>query len=320
MAADGDETMVMSWSDVEDTPVAKNSAPTEDEHSVSVAPAEDTESPGREYMRDFIMRSRQTAAAESSSTIPPATKREPLGARSPNRGTPTTTKRKHEDEDEEGEQPSPKKAKVDDKAKAVPKKGKQTKTARQKSNLEIDMVDFPTTQATELSTPTPADAATLAASPPMTRRSSRLRSQDITGGPKSSLPTPIKLTRAGAGRGSLGRKPRSAEQELDRKTRSNTKKNMGDAESPAEVLTRIKGQAEEDSDVSEGSAGGRRVGWKDPLEKVQGSSPKKGRATPKGKATRSKTGVTKPKATRAAKVAEGAKPQRVTRSSARNGV
>ncbi|RGP65713.1 hypothetical protein FLONG3_9106 [Fusarium longipes] len=324
-ADNADETLAISWSDVEDTPTQNSpahneqpvsAAPAEDEQAVSTTTAED-ESPGREYMRNFIKRSRQPTTTETGSPLPPSVKRQPLGDRSPNRGTPSMTKRKHEGGDEEEGKPSPKKAKVE-KTEAAPKKGKQTKTARQRSNLDIDMVDFPATQATELTTTTTTtttDAASQAASPPMTRRSSRLRSQDSTGGPKSSLPTPIKLTRAGAGRASLARKPRSAEQELDRKTRSNTKKNMGDAESPAEVLTRIKGQAEEDSDVSEGSASGRRVGWKDPLEKVQGSSPKKGRAT------QGKTGVTKPKATRAAKVAEGsAKPQRVTRSRARNGV
>ncbi|KAL3608747.1 hypothetical protein FPOAC2_03754 [Fusarium poae] len=290
-AGDADETLAVSWSDVEDSPI-------QSDNQHSAAPADD--SPNREFMRNFIKQTRQPTTTEAGSPITPAATRMPLGDRSPNRGTPLMAKRKHEDEDEEDDKPKPKKAKVE----ATPK----GRAARMKSNLTIDMVDFPATQDTESPVPTLADTADpQAVSPP--RRSSRLRA---TGGPKSSLPTPIKLSRAGAGRGSLARKPRSEEQELDRKTRSNTKKNMGDAESPAEVLTRIKDQAEEDSDVGEGSAGGRRVGWKDPLEKIQGSSPKK-------KATQGKTGVTKPKATRAAKVAEGPKSQRVTRSRARGG-
>ncbi|CEI67478.1 hypothetical protein FVEN_g5582 [Fusarium venenatum] len=290
-ADNADETLAVSLADVEDSPIQSNT-------STGIVPAE--ESPNRAFMRDFIRQTRQPTTTESGSPTTPAATRKPLGDRSPNRGTPLMAKRKHEDEDEEDDKPSPKKAKVE----ATPK----GKAARMKSNLTIDMVDLPETQDTESSVPTPGDTANAqAVSPP--RRSSRLRA---TGGPKSSLPTPIKLSRAGAGRASLTRKPRSEEQELDRKTRSNTKKNMGDAESPAEVLTRIKDQSEEDSDVGEGSAGGRRVGWKDPLEKIQGSSPKK-------KATRSKTGVTKPKATRAAKVAEGPKSQRVTRSRARGG-
>ncbi|CAG1999631.1 unnamed protein product [Fusarium graminearum] len=311
-AAGNDTTLAVPWPDVATPAPAQSSAstevvPAEDEHQ-SVA-AVDNDSPNREFMRSFIARTRQPTATESGSPTPLAATRKPLGALSPNRGTPMMAKRKHEGEDEdEEEKPSPKKAKLETRG----------KVARMKSNLDIDMVDFPATQVTESSVPTPTDAANEeAASPPTTRRSSRLRGQGA-GGPKSSLPTPIKLSRAGAGRGSLARKPRSEEQELDRKTRSNTKKNMGDAESPAEVLTRIKDQAEEDSDVGEGSAGGRRVGWKDPLEKVQGSSPKK-RAEPKGKATQGKTGVAKPKATRAAKVAEGPKSQRVTRSRARGG-
>ncbi|CAF3521829.1 unnamed protein product [Fusarium graminearum] len=311
-AAGNDTTLAVPWPDVATPAPAQSSAstevvPAEDEHQ-SVA-AVDNDSPNREFMRSFIARTRQPTATESGSPTPLAATRKPLGALSPNRGTPMMAKRKHEGEDEdEEEKPSPKKAKLETRG----------KVARMKSNLDIDMVDFPATQVTESSVPAPTDAANEeAASPPTTRRSSRLRGQGA-GGPKSSLPTPIKLSRAGAGRGSLARKPRSEEQELDRKTRSNTKKNMGDAESPAEVLTRIKDQAEEDSDVGEGSAGGRRVGWKDPLEKVQGSSPKK-RAEPKGKATQGKTGVAKPKATRAAKVAEGPKSQRVTRSRARGG-
>ncbi|CAF3556780.1 unnamed protein product [Fusarium graminearum] len=311
-AAGNDTTLAVPWPDVATPAPAQSSAstevvPAEDEHQ-SVA-AVDNDSPNREFMRSFIARTRQPTATESGSATPLAATRKPLGALSPNRGTPMMAKRKHEGEDEdEEEKPSPKKAKLETRG----------KVARMKSNLDIDMVDFPATQVTESSVPAPTDAANEeAASPPTTRRSSRLRGQGA-GGPKSSLPTPIKLSRAGAGRGSLARKPRSEEQELDRKTRSNTKKNMGDAESPAEVLTRIKDQTEEDSDVGEGSAGGRRVGWKDPLEKVQGSSPKK-RAEPKGKATQGKTGVAKPKATRAAKVAEGPKSQRVTRSRARGG-
>ncbi|KAF5231780.1 hypothetical protein FAUST_9075 [Fusarium austroamericanum] len=311
-AAGNDTTLAVPWPDVATPAPAQSSAstevvPAEDEHQ-SVA-AVDNDSPNREFMRSFIARTRQPTATESGSPTPLAATRKPLGALSPNRGTPMMAKRKHEGEDEdEEEEPSPKKARLETKG----------KVARMKSNLDIDMVDFPATQVTESPAPTPTDAANVeAASPPTARRSSRLRGQGA-GGPKSSLPTPIKLSRAGAGRGPLARKPRSEEQELDRKTRSNTKKNMGDAESPAEVLTRIKDQAEEDSDVGEGSAGGRRVGWKDPLEKVQGSSPKK-RAEPKGKATQGKTGVAKPKATRAAKVAEGPKSQRVTRSRARGG-
>ncbi|KAF5659730.1 hypothetical protein FDENT_13873, partial [Fusarium denticulatum] len=189
-----------------------------------------------------------------------------------------------------------------------------------------------TTTITSPSTDTPngKQVDELASDASVTRRSSRLRNQEHpSSAPKSSLPTPIKLGRAGAGR-SLPKKARSEEDELARKTRANTKRNMGKAEFPAEVLVRIADEAEKNSDQGEESerpATGRRVGWNQPLEKVQGEEPKKGRA--KGKATQGQTGISKPKAKRATKVATDlgmvangtpAKPQRVTRSSARSGV
>jgi hypothetical protein len=202
--------------------------------------------------------------------------------------------------------------------------------------LAIDMTDLPSASSTATTSTTTTTSDTpnrkqvdeLATNASVTRRSSRLRSQEHPSStPKSSLPTPIKLGRAGAGR-SLPKKARSEEDELARKTRANTKRNMGNAEFPAEVLVRIADEAEKNSDhgqESERPASGRRVGWNQPLEKVQGEEPKKGRA--KGKATQGQTGISKPKAKRATKVAADlgmvangtpAKPQRVTRSSTRS--
>ncbi|KAF4445863.1 hypothetical protein F53441_10424 [Fusarium austroafricanum] len=300
---------------------------------------EDYDSPGREYMREFIKRSRQSTATTTTTTetvspIAPAAKRQPLGARSPNRASPL--KRKHSDGAENDEASPVKKSKVEEKepevAKAVAKP--RTKARRRKAELEITMTDLPASKSDEADT-----------TAPVTRRSSRLRGQDNTSGaPKSSLPTPIKISRAGAGRNGGAKLPkaRSEEEELVRKTRANTKKNMGNAELPAEVLVRLASQVEDDSDgsrESEGSATGRRVGWNQPLTKVQGDEPKKGRAAPKakGKATQGEAGISKPKSTpkstpkakRVTKVAEDlgmvangtpAKPQRVTRSRARSGV
>lgn len=342
-----------------DQPTELSNAPEQPISNMEVAPAQeapaaddsrqDYDSPGREFMRNFIKRSRQAATTtDAGSPIAPINQRQPLGARSPNRGSPLKTKRKHEEDIDNDVQSPPKKVKTEEVAKtettkSAPKKGRRTKNSRQKSELEIDMTDLPT--AAPITT-TNKQVDELDMATPATRRSSRLRVQEtVSGAPRSSLPTPIKLNRAGAGRNggaNLTKKPRTEDQELDRKTRSNTKKNMGDAEFPSEVLVRLAGQVEEDSDVSqesEGSAGGRRVGWKTPLEKVQGETPKKGRAAPKGKgkATQGETGISKPKSTskstpkttRATKVAEGlgmvangtpAKPQRVTRSRARSGV
>ncbi|KAI6763917.1 hypothetical protein HG530_007706 [Fusarium avenaceum] len=345
----------------DDQPIELSNAPEQPIPNIEVAPAQeapaaddsrqDLDSPGREYMRNFIKRSRQAATTtDAGSPIAPINQRQPLGARSPNRGSPMKTKRKHEEDHETDVQSPPKKIKVEEvtetASKSAPKKGRRTKNSRQKSELEIDMTDLPAATPTTSSSTTDKQVDELDAVTPATRRSSRLRVQETaSGAPKSSLPTPIKLNRAGAGRNggaNLTKKPRTEDQELDRKTRSNTKKNMGDAEFPSEVLVRLAGQVEEDSDVSqesEGSAGGRRVGWKTPLEKVQGETPKKGRAAPKGKgkATQGETGISKPKSTskstpktaRATKVAEGlgmvangtpVKPQRVTRSRARSGV
>jgi hypothetical protein len=242
--------------------------------------------------------------------------------------------------DGDREETSPaKKTKVDaavEAAGSIRKVTRKTKAKRQKAELAIDMTDLPSASSTATTSTTTTTSDTpnrkqvdeLATNASVTRRSSRLRSQEHPSStPKSSLPTPIKLGRAGAGR-SLPKKARSEEDELARKTRANTKRNMGNAEFPAEVLVRIADEAEKNSDhgqESERPASGRRVGWNQPLEKVQGEEPKKGRA--KGKATRGQTGISKPKAKRATKVAADlgmvangtpAKPQRVTRSSARS--
>ncbi|EWY90064.1 hypothetical protein FOYG_07688 [Fusarium oxysporum NRRL 32931] len=338
--------------------------------------SQDLDSPNRDYLRAFINQNRRTTASatvtatattnessttpatntttttltpaaeitpaatttEAGSPIAPVTKRQPLGARSPNRGSPMKTKRKA-DGDREETSPA-KKTKVDaavEAAGSIRKVTRKTKAKRQKAELAIDMTDLPsasstattsTTTTTSSDTPNRKQVDDLATNVSVTRRSSRLRSQEHPSStPKSSLPTPIKLGRAGAGR-SLPKKARSEEDELARKTRANTKRNMGNAEFPAEVLVRIADEAEKNSDhgqESERPASGRRVGWNQPLEKVQGEEPKKGRA--KGKATQGQTGISKPKAKRVTKVAADlgmvangtpAKPQRVTRSSARS--
>lgn len=344
---------------------------------VEAAPAannggQDLDSPGRDYLRAFINQNRRTTATatagttttnesstaaatnttltpaaeiipavtttEAGSPIAPAAKRQPLGARSPNRGSPMKAKRKADCDNDE-ESPA-KKSKIDNaasEARSIRQVSRKTKAKRQKAELAIDMTDLPsasssTTNPTTSSSDAPngKQVDELASSTSATRRSSRLRSQETpSSAPKSSLPTPIKLGRAGAGR-SLPKKARSEEDELARKTRANTKRNMGKAEFPAEVLVRIADEAEKNSDHGEEPerpTSGRRVGWNQPLEKVQGEEPKKGRA--KGKATQGQTGISKPKAKRATKVAADlgmvangtpAKPQRVTRSSARSGV
>ncbi|KAG5823289.1 hypothetical protein H9Q74_006608 [Fusarium xylarioides] len=378
-ADNGDHTLVMEETPAkrdDETPAQQVKTPAAPPiQEVEAAPAannggQDLDSPGRDYLRAFISQNRRTTASattkefsttaatnttvltpaaeiipavtttEAGSPIAPAAKRQPLGARSPNRGSPMKVKRKAAcDADEE----SPaKKSKIDNAASeargSIRQVARKTKAKRQRAELAIDMTDLPsasnttttTSPSPSTSTPNGKQVDELASNASATRRSSRLRSQENpSSAPKSSLPTPIKLGRAGAGR-SLPKKARSEEDELARKTRANTKRNMGKAEFPAEVLVRIADEAEKNSDQGEESerpATGRRVGWNQPLEKVQGEEPKKGQA--KGKATQGQTGISKPKAKRATKVAADlgmvangtpAKPQRVTRSSARSGV
>ncbi|KAF5633429.1 hypothetical protein F52700_6121 [Fusarium sp. NRRL 52700] len=369
-AETGDQTLTVSWDDETPAQqVGTPAAPPVQEVEAAPAAhngGQDLDSPGRDYLRAFISQNRRTTASatvtaavttnesstaaatnpvtttltpaaeiipavtatETGSPMAPATKRQPLGARSPNRGSPVKTKRKA---DGDGNEPSPPKKLKTSQA------TRKTKAKRQKAELAIDMTDLPSTPSSSTTTTTTTSSAPngkqvdeLASNTSATRRSSRLRSQEHpSSAPKSSLPTPIKLGRAGAGR-SLPKKARSEEDELARKTRANTKRNMGKAEFPAEVLVRIADEAEKNShhgEESERPASGRRVGWNQPLEKVQGEEPKKGRA--KGKATQGQTGISKPKAKRATKVAADlgmvangtpAKPQRVTRSSARSGV
>ncbi|PCD34850.1 hypothetical protein AU210_007445 [Fusarium oxysporum f. sp. radicis-cucumerinum] len=336
-ADDGDRTLTIPWDD--ETPARQVDAPAAPPiQEVEAAAAvnngsQDLDSPNRDYLQITPA----ATTTEAGSPIAPVTKRQPLGARSPNRGSPMKPKRKA-DGDREETSPA-KKTKVDaavEAAGSIRKVTRKTKAKRQKAELAIDMTDLPSASSTATTSTTTTTSDTpnrkqvdeLATNASVTRRSSRLRSQEHPSStPKSSLPTPIKLGRAGAGR-SLPKKARSEEDELARKTRANTKRNMGNAEFPAEVLVRIADEAEKNSDhgqESERPASGRRVGWNQPLEKVQGEEPKKGRA--KGKATQGQTGISKPKAKRATKVAADlgmvangtpAKPQRVTRSSTRS--
>ncbi|KAF5003358.1 hypothetical protein FDECE_10088 [Fusarium decemcellulare] len=342
-------TQTVATPETQATP--KNTTPVQQAEPAPAPEArrQEYDSPGREYMREFIKRSRQSTTTETGSPIAPAAKRQPLVARSPNRGSPQKNKRKHEDDAADVQSPA-KKAKAttegkDDTKHSTPKRARRTKTSRQKAELEIDMTDSPaavddTTQTADV-TETQIDDLDMEG--PVTRRSSRLRTQtQPSGGPKSSIPTPIKLNRSGAGRNGgavLNSSVRSEQQDLTHQTRLNTRKNKGNAEYPAQVLAKHAETKQEDdsdssqtSDASSNTKKGKSVGWRDPIESVQEEKPKKGRTAAKAKATQGKTGITKPKAStpkakRATKVAENlgmvangtpAKPQRMTRSRTRS--
>ncbi|UPK98745.1 hypothetical protein LCI18_009680 [Fusarium solani-melongenae] len=334
-------------------PQLKTTPDTTPAHEAALTQTADTrrhdyDSPGREYMREFIKRSRQSIATttETGSPMAPIAKRQPLEARSPNRGSPQKNKRKHDDDSGEVQSPAKKvKPSKEEPKQTTPKRARRTKTTRQKTDLAIEMTDLPADaeEATAEVTETVEKQMELAeAEGPVTRRSTRLRSREQTSGaPKSSIPTPIKLNRSGAGRNGgtvLNSSVRSEQQDLTHQTRLNTKRNKGSAEYPAQVLAKhAETKSEDDSDASlasgESSAckGKKSVGWREPLESVQEEKPKKvGRPT-KAKVTQGKTGVAKPKSTaqkkRAVKAAEDlgmagngtpVKPQRVTRARTRS--
>ncbi|KAI8691955.1 hypothetical protein NCS56_00189600 [Fusarium sp. Ph1] len=337
-----------------DTPQVKTTPDTTPAQEAAPAQMTDTrrhdyDSPGREYMREFIKRSRQsiaTTTTETGSPMAPIAKRQPLEARSPNRGSPQKNKRKHDDDSGEVQSPAKKvKPSKEEPKQTTPKRARRTKTTRQKTDLAIEMTDLPADaeEATAEVTETVEKQTEVAeAEGPATRRSTRLRSREQTSGaPKSSIPTPIKLNRSGAGRNGgavLNSSVRSEQQDLTHQTRLNTKRNKGSAEYPAQVLAKhAETKGEDDSDASRASdessacKGKKSVGWREPLESVQEAKPKKGGRPTKAKVTQGKTGVAKPKSTvqkkRAVKAAEDlgmagngtpAKPQRVTRARTRS--
>ncbi|KAI8719823.1 hypothetical protein NCS52_00764500 [Fusarium sp. LHS14.1] len=348
------ETSPVETGLTETTPEVKmtpNTTPVEE-----AAPAQTTDtrrhdydSPGREYMREFIKRSRQsiaTTTTETGSPMASIAKRQPLEARSPNRGSPQKNKRKHDDDIGEVQSPAKKvKPSKEESRQTTPKRARRTKTTRQKTDLATEMTDLPTDaeEATAEVTETVEEQTEVAEDEgPVTRRSTRLRSREQTSGaPKSSIPTPIKLNRSGAGRNGgavLNSSVRSEQQDLTHQTRLNTKRNKGSAEYPAQVLAKhAETKGEDDSDASRASGessackGKKSVVWKEPLESVQEAKPKKGGRPTKAKVTQGKTGVAKPKSTaqkkRAVKAAEDlgmagngtpVKPQRMTRARTRS--
>lgn len=304
----------------------------------------DYDSPGRAYMRDFIRRSRpkRPSTTETGSPIALPTKRLPLEAKSPNAGSPHKTKRKLDTEQNEVSLAKPKEP-------AAKKARRTPKSTRQKSELEIEMNDHPVIDTIVASPQQAQDAddqedSAEMDSAPATRRSTRLRSlKGPSSGPKSSIPTAIKMGRSGAGRVAgavLNSSLRNEHQELANQTRSNTRKNKGNSEYPKQFLAKHAESKGSDSEEVQPQGNtttkrGKSVVWRDPLESFQEEKPeksKKAKPTAKTKPTLGKTGIAKPKTTtsqtkRASKMAESlgmvangtpAKPQRVTRARTRS--
>ncbi|KFG84508.1 hypothetical protein MANI_000501 [Metarhizium anisopliae] len=313
------------------------------------------DSPGRDYMRDFIKRTHRNrlSTTETGSPVAPAVRRAPLGIKSPNVESPQKGKRKADTENQDSDSslktsiaPLPKKVRRANnpgpEKKSLPDpKGKAPEVGPQNNDTKAKPISATNggTTTDKRSEEEQAETGT------GYRRSTRLRGQQPGYTAKSSIPTPINLRgRPNSGRAGFNR-PRNEEKELSNKTRKNTLKNRGNAEYPAQVLARYqqKGLGEESGEASrdpeeptKGANGRKCVGWKTPLEAHQGEDAKKSRiATMKGKniAKASGSGIAKPTRTmtaqkqqRTAKVAATlgmsqngtpAKPSRVTRSSTR---
>lgn len=304
----------------------------------------DYDSPGRDYMREFIKRSKpkpkRPSTTETGSPVPVVAKRQPLGVKSPNT-SPDKTKNKRKSEKENNSpvksfEPEAKKSRRDKpkQRKVMLESEKPTAENQLGAAAAIDTID-----AIEAAEEQEDDAKFDHES---SRRSSRLRSQEKPAGVKSSIPTPIKIGRAGS-RGSLN-SVRNEQQDLTNQTRMNTRKNKGSAEYPADMLDRLARQIAEEGElvVPEQAAqkdGARSVAWKNPLVHVQEEKEETKAATKKAKGlprpkTYGTSGIAKPttraKTTeqkeRTARLAEHfgmvgngtpAKPQRVTRSKAK---
>ncbi|KAI9155513.1 hypothetical protein HJFPF1_08097 [Paramyrothecium foliicola] len=285
----------------------------------------DDDSPGREYMREFIKRSkpRRLSTLENGSPVAQPAERLPLGAKSPNTASPQKAKRKLKEDSQ-----SPLKKSIE----PAPKRTRRTlKTPKRKDAMEID----------ELAAP---EAATLAADGTdeadahddvdmedgaMTRRSSRLRvlGKTTTANSKSAIPTPIKLNRPGTRRGAAGpvlnSSVRNEQQDLMHQTRLNTRRNKGNAEYPAQVLARRSQELQEEeveekmTEQSKATKDRKSVIWREPLEAHQEKS-KKGKTA--AKTAPQGSGITKPRKTAASQKSEGVepRPQRMTRSRTRS--
>ncbi|KAM0449856.1 hypothetical protein ACHAO4_007158 [Trichoderma viride] len=258
------------------------------------------DSPERDYMRDFIRRSKHRRPSTTALGSPIAqNQRQPLGARSPNMETQQPEKRKFESseggENEAAAEPAAKKIR---RTRSTP-----PKPAAAAAHADSGDEDPLSAAVAPPAAPIPAPSASDSSS----RRSTRLRARSAI--PKPSGPAaPVRVGRP-AGR------PRRTEQgtvDVVHQTRANTRRNKGKAEYPAQVLARqakAAGEAEEvvgaqGSDQPAGAAAvprtrrGKGVVWKEPLAdfheeaaKPQAAKPKRGR--PAGTAG-SKTAAVRP--------------------------
>ncbi|KAG5950625.1 hypothetical protein E4U53_004739 [Claviceps sorghi] len=322
------------------------------EEHMALEPKLFDDSPGRDYMRDFIRRTsrRRLSTTDTGSPIAPPLKRTPLGTKSSNTPSPQKLKRKANSDIQIPEPESSKAAPepVLKRARRSVQLGTRQPSA---SNETKEHANRSQTSKVSLHPEAAADAADAVddqedhaemstGNGTGTRRSTRIRSQQSIPGAasKSSIPTAIRLSsRPGTGRVGLNSSTRTEQQDLSHQTRMNTRKNKGNAEHPSQVLARCQeGNVDEESGesvpIGRPRTGGKNVGWKTPLEAHHEERPKKARTTAtykvkaSGIAKPSKPATTAQKQQRTAKVAATlgmsqngtpAKPTRVTRSSTR---
>ncbi|KAL7921390.1 hypothetical protein ACQKWADRAFT_327640 [Trichoderma austrokoningii] len=284
--SDGD---TVSFKRVNRKPVLAANAEKEAEKPQEPAPSSATaraDSPERDYMRDFIRRSKHRRPSTTALGSPIAqSQRQPLGARSPNRETQQPEKRKFESsegsENEAAAEPAAKKIR---RSRATP-----PRPAAAAADAGSGDEDPLSVTAAPPVAPSPAPPT----SDPSSRRSTRLRARSAI--PKPSGPAaPVRV-------GCPVGRPRRTEQgivDVVHQTRANTRRNKGKAEYPAQVIARqaeAAGEEEEEvgaqgSDQPAGAAAvpgtrrGKSVVWKEPLAdfyeeaaKTQAAKPKRGR-------------------------------------------
>lgn len=267
----------------------------------------DYDSPGRDYMREFIKRSkpkRALSATETGSPMPVSTRRQALQAKSPNTDSPGSNKRKSGVDAEVQETPS-KKNKAN-KEGPSPKKAKTPTKSPVKSPYRSPAMRAlanspePVEAGGEgkwLSMPSAADDAdvdddddideedfglappendTLVLSP--TRRSSRIRNQERP--VRAARPAPVKLEAGDQDTDVLGRTPA----QITRITRKNTNANMNYAMHAKHVVARLGRQRDAVDDVKpvrKTKVDDRVVGWLSPIASFQEISARKTKTTKK---------------------------------------
>ncbi|KAL7954125.1 hypothetical protein V8C34DRAFT_317572 [Trichoderma compactum] len=302
--------------------------PSTSPESGKLYPISHDDTPERDFLRDFIRRSRprRLSTTETGSPIAPV-QRQPLGARSPNMETQPKEKRKfessegEENENEPETQPEPAAKRVRRAHRTTPPKPKPVSTMIQSDDEDALAKDVaPTSVKTndtvdELANGQGQEEASV---PAVSRRSSRLKTKP-SAIPKPSIPAP---TRVGRGRppnnATLG-SVRNEQQDLVHQTRANTRRNKGNAEYPAQFLARHseeeEGEASQQDEAESSKAGrGKSVVWKEPLESYQEEEkPKRGRPSAAAKEAKAAGNrVSKP----AAKPSAAAQKQRSSRIAA----